>query len=298
MSGAEQYHKSLSQPFRIQKRLTLNQCFRTIYSESGDTARITYVTFGGRDLYDVMDLVAVFDLHRIKLHVVSYEQDPDTADLAKKCPVASTLSNVAGVRIQVVPNEFPRDLERLITPSESSRAIYYLDYTGTFNDYRQETISELLDNGFINGGDFLLITSCLSPRIVHQGQFMIDHERDYVILYRMTTEPNRDFKVRNHVDLLIGMTISKYERARSDQGSGRRLSAKLIKKYKYKDSKTPMGLWLYKFEEVATRLPRLDDHHFEDFPLSVSSAAEEVPTEAVSVEQNVEAEVPDLFDFD
>jgi hypothetical protein len=298
MSGAEQYHKGLTQPFRIQKRLTLNQCFRAIRSEGGDVERLTYVTFGGRDLYDVMDLVAVFDLRRTHLHVVSYERDLDTAEIARKCPVASTLSNVSGVRIQVVPNEFPRDIERIVTPNRSARAIYYLDYTGTFNDYRQEPLEELLENGFINDGDFLLITSCLNPRIVHRGRFMVDHERDYIILYGMAGQPNRDFRVRNHVDVLIGLTVARHERTRSAAGEQTKLWAKLIKKYKYKDSKSPMGLWLFRFESVSSRLPRLNDRLFEDFPLSISAAAVGLVPSPHPGEESLESDVPDLFDFE
>ena len=47
------------QPYRIQKRLALNQCFRLIRKDFGLPQKFAYVTFGGEDLYDAMDLVPI-----------------------------------------------------------------------------------------------------------------------------------------------------------------------------------------------------------------------------------------------
>src|SRR4051812_42226643 len=105
MSGTASYHE-LPQPFRIQKRLVLNQCFKSIQSQwhPGDT--INYVTFGGEHLYDVMDLVGVFDIRDQHLNVVSYEENGEVAAKSRTCSVAATLSKVPTISVEIVPTVF------------------------------------------------------------------------------------------------------------------------------------------------------------------------------------------------
>src|SRR5258708_30927956 len=109
----EQYHR-LPQGMRIQKRLALNQCFREIHPSVDAVSTITYVTFGGSDLYDVMDLLAVWSLKSHSFHVVSFEIDREIAEQARACPVARTLALVETVNVEIFSAEFPSGLDRHI----------------------------------------------------------------------------------------------------------------------------------------------------------------------------------------
>src|SRR5438445_13715083 len=112
MPGTETYH-ALPQPFRIQKRLVLNQSFKSIKAQwrTGDT--INYVTFGGEHLYDVMDLVSVFDIREQHLNVVSYEEHGGVAGRSRTCAVATTLSKVPTISVEIVPTAFFDNARRL-----------------------------------------------------------------------------------------------------------------------------------------------------------------------------------------
>jgi hypothetical protein len=113
------------------------------------------------------------------------------------------------------------------------------------------------------------------------------HERDYKFLFGVEEELNRDFKVRNHVDVLVGLAISKFERTATLLDRQEKLWARLLRKFKYKDSRTPMGLWLYKLQAVRSRLPRMADCEFEEFPGSITASRVEATA----------AEEIDFFDF-
>src|SRR5262245_61951193 len=106
----ELYH-SKPQALRIQKRLVLNRCFKLVREHANAVADLTYVTFGGEDLYDVMDLLCVFDISSIDLRVISYEVDRDIARKAQKCAVARTLSKVKSVDILIRATDFPTSIE-------------------------------------------------------------------------------------------------------------------------------------------------------------------------------------------
>src|SRR5688500_9659792 len=105
------YQDGIPPPYRIQKRLALNRCFRIVQQrlrQCGQCSRyeVTYVTLGGADLYDVMDFLAVFDIRDTKLAVVSYEIQMDIAAEARKSAVAKLLEKVDGCSVEVVPRAF------------------------------------------------------------------------------------------------------------------------------------------------------------------------------------------------
>ena len=50
-----------SHPVRAQKRLVINRCFGMVRDQMHSSSKsVTYVTFGGQYLHDVLDFVEVF----------------------------------------------------------------------------------------------------------------------------------------------------------------------------------------------------------------------------------------------
>lgn len=282
MSGTEAYHER-PQPFRIQKRLVLNQCFKCIQSNSEPTRTLNYVTFGGEDLYDIMDLVAVFDIRHHKLNIVSYEENETKARQSEICPVAITLSRVSTISVEIVPAAFSENVRPLRTLRPSGPFIYFLDDTKTFRENHADTLLQLLKSALLREGDWLLITSCLTPRVVHQSRFMERHNGAFKLFYGPQTTINVDFRMRNHVDLLVALALSQYQQV-TDALRRRPLYATLFRKFKYRDTQTAMGLWLYRIEMTDGHSSVLRDQPFEEFPL----AFEKVPEK--------EEEVPNIFD--
>lgn len=284
MAGTESYH-SVPQGARIQKRLVLNQCFKAIGEIVGRLDSLVYVTFGGAELFDVMDLVAVFDVRRHKLAIISYEQDISIAEASQRCPVASTLSRIETVRVVIVPSTFFDQAAPLQELRHTGRFIYFLDDTRPFSTLQANKLGELLRAGFLHAGDFLLITSCITPRIMHQSKFMADQLETFKLFYGPACNPDRDFKVRNHVDLLLALTLSKHDRVVNlSAGTLLPLRARLLRKFKYRDTRAAMGLWLYEIGSASLRAVRLVDKEFEEFPLAFVHRPE--PSEGI----------PDIFD--
>ena len=257
------YHETVAQPYRIQKRLALNQCFRVIRQGLNDPEHIVYVTFGGADLYDTMDLLGVFDLTRTEINVISYEHTPSIARAARKCPVYKAVSKISSIRIQIVPKRFPADLKIIRKARPEGPFIYFLDYTGTFSHADSRIIYLLLDQHLLMEGDHLMITSCLAPRVVNQERFMSKHIPSFQLLFQRR-EIDAPFKLRNHVDLLLALALSEFERTSAARGARQQLRAKLLCKYKYADA-SPIGLWLYRLEAGRPTI-RMPDIEFEEFP--------------------------------
>src|SRR5215469_5997279 len=98
------YHATVEPPYRIQKRLVLNQCFKSVLAQLGaDPPRLTYITLGGGELYDVIDLVCVFDVRKTQLSVISFEMDGGLALRSVTCPVAEALGRLTSFSLQVIP---------------------------------------------------------------------------------------------------------------------------------------------------------------------------------------------------
>src|SRR5437016_2546154 len=124
MAGTESYH-DYPQPFRIQKRLVLNQCFKCIHDCADIHSKLTYVTFGGEHLYDVMDLVSVFDIRHHKLDIISYEENEEVALKSRTCPVASNLSKVSTITVEIVPTAFLENSKAVRALRPSAQFIYF-----------------------------------------------------------------------------------------------------------------------------------------------------------------------------
>ncbi|HMG73679.1 MAG TPA: hypothetical protein VK582_09270 [Pyrinomonadaceae bacterium] len=278
----DKYH-DIKQPFRIQKRLVLNEAFRTIYRETGEIGRLTYVTFGGDNLWDVMDLVAVFGISSLnRMSVFSFERDSEKALASQSCPVATTLSKVETVSVNIKNSEFPVGCDELYSDHRDGRFIYFLDYPGTFAEKDAVSLTELLDAGLLLSGDFFLITSCLSPRIVHQSSFMERYRAAFGMFYT-GAKIDREFKVRNHVDLLVATVFSRYQRKLKWLSREELSSATLLRKFMYRDSKATMGLWLFRVDSQAGTTRFLRDSEFEEFPYAFTK-------------KEVEPDVPNIFD--
>jgi hypothetical protein len=280
MSGTETYH-GLSQPFRIQKRLVLNQCFRKI-SSVGFPTNVQYVTFGGEDLYDVMDLISVFDVLKHKFRIISYEEDQMVAKRAQACPVGASLAKIPTIFVQVVPTAFFDNAAPLHSIRDSGRFIYFLDDTKTFREPQAEVILSLLASGLLREADWLLITSCLTPRVVRQANFMGRFQGAFRLFYKKSDEVDLEFRIRNHVDLLLAMIFSRYQAMAADIRS--QLIPCLIAKYKYRDTRSEMGLWLFRID-AGRPITALADRPFEPFLEEIEQLFKEK-----------EAAVPNIFD--
>jgi hypothetical protein len=282
-SGTELYH-AVPQASRIQKRLVLNQCFRTIAEIIGKSDTLVYITFGGEELCDVMDLVAVFDVRKHRLTVISYEQDTDIAELSLTCPVASTLSRIETVRIRVVPTPFFDQASPLLDARAEGRFIYYLDDTKPFSSLQAAKFAELLRMELLKEGDFLLATSCITPRIMHQSTYLSDNQETFKLFYGPRCQVDRDFKVRNHVDLFISLALSRHDRVVESTSRLTRLRVNLLRKFKYRDTRAAMGLWLFQVCKATLRSVQLVDKPFEEFPL------------AFTHQPGLDDQVPDIFE--
>jgi hypothetical protein len=277
MSGTDVYHGGLQQPYRIQKRLVLNQCFKSILAKHTIEQTLTYVTFGGEDLYDVMDLVSVFDIRRLKLRILSYEENDTVAVKSRTCPVAATLSRIDTVSVEIVSSALGDNHLPIRALRSQGRFIYFLDDTRTFREPHAEVLLELLRSELLRQGDYLLITSCLTPRVVNQPRFMLHHQGTYRTFFGPRIPVDQEFRVRNHVDLFVALMFSRYQGIRA--GQGKFLRASLMRKFRYNDTRAVMGLWLYQLDFGADRRFALRDIDFEQFPhaFARAPAAEEIP---------------------
>src|SRR6266545_5402728 len=197
-------YDDIEPPYRIQKRLVLNQCFKTILKDLGkQPSTFTYVTFGGGQLYDLLDLVSVFDIQKSKIHVKSYETVPDVVKAAKTCPINKTLGKMATISIDIVPNALQETtLSPLIKANANRPFLYFLDYLNPFGPSHQATLLALIRARCIRAGDYLMITSSLTPRVIRQTRrpFMENQVaafRTYFGLAGATVPPK--FRERNHV---------------------------------------------------------------------------------------------------
>ena len=267
------YH-DLAQPYRIQKRLVLNRCFRTIHARSGLPPDFVYVTFGGQDLYNAMDLVSVFCVADHHLRIVSYEHDEETAASCQVGAVATTLSLVDSLSVDIVVSAFPTTTERLNALRSMGPFVYFLDYTGTFRENESQDLYSLMDAGLLRDGDFLLITSCLTPRVIHNQRIMAKYDASFRLMFK-TAKITNDLRDRSHVDLFVSLALSRFEKDQRDTGEGEGLSVRLLGKYKYQDSRAPMGLWTYRVEKSVQRRPTIEDVRFDEFPHAFAKAPEE-----------------------
>jgi hypothetical protein len=277
MAGTEAYH-AYPQPLRIQKRLVLNQCFKSIQAHWDRGATINYVTFGGDQLYDVMDFVSVFDIRSQRINIVSYEEDSEIAEQSRTCPVATTLSKVPTISVEIVPTVFFENSRALRTLRVEGAFIYFMDHTKTFREHQANSLAELLQAGLLRSGDWLLITSSL--RIVYQERFMARHDGAFRTFFGPRTSVTREFRARNHVDLLVARTFSAHRPAGGIRAGS--LEAVLIRKFKYADT-SGMGLWLYRIGETQRSMSVLPDRSFEEFPHAFGHVAEK-------------PKVPNIFD--
>jgi hypothetical protein len=276
------YDDVIEPPYRIQKRLVLNQCFKAILGDLATQPSVfTYVTFGGKQLYDLLDLVGVFDIQKSKIHVKSYEELPDVAKAATTCPVSKTLGKMATISIDIVPNALHETtLTPLVKGSVNRPFLYFLDYLNPYGLSHQATLLALIRARCLRAGDYLMITSNLTPRVMNNSRrpFMenqLSAFRTYFGLAGAPVPPK--FRERNHVDLLVGQACSIIA---GESTPGPYIDSRLLGKYRYRDT-TPMGVWIYKIEKALRVATRLKDVQFRDYPwpISLTEKAELLPAE-------------------
>jgi len=222
-----------------------------------------------------MDLLAVVELRGLHLRIVSYEMKLEWAVYSRTCSVATTLSKLDRVNVDIVPDVFPGDYELLYNYCRSHRNIYFLDYKGTYSKRNADILLELLDQKVLREGDYFLITSCISPRIVHQATFMQSFLSSFLLYYGASAVVDREFRVRNHVDLLVELSFSQFTGYDAESNRYGLIATNLCK-FKYKDSRAPMGVWLFRVDRRPAGNIVLPDTKFEEFPMVFAIAREEV----------------------
>lgn len=275
-------YDEIEPPYRIQKRLVLNQCFKTILSDLGSQPRsFTYVTFGGKQLYDLLDLVSVFDIQKSKIQVKSYEPQADIVESAKTCPVNKTLGKMASISIDIIPHALQEaNLLPLIKAATNRPFLYFLDYLNPFGPSHQADLLALIRARCLRAGDYLMITSNLTPRVLYQTRrpFMEKQLAAFRTYFGLGAAPvSPKFRERNHVDLLVGQACSLIA---GESTPGPYIDIKLLGKYRYRDT-TQMGVWIYKIKKVVRVATRLEDWQFRDYPwpISITEKADLLPAE-------------------
>jgi hypothetical protein len=271
------YHNSIPAAQRIQKRLVLNRSFKRVRDHAKTLESVTYMTFGGEDLYDVMDLLCVFDVSKIELRVVSYEQNEETLKTAKRCRIVRTLDKLDSVSFKFTNSDFPTGIERYHRGASAQRFVYFLDYMGTFGDSERKAVAHLMSGSMLRPGDYVLITSALNPFHVNKPTFMHKHREAFAVFFDKES-PSADFKIRNHVDLHLGMAASDLQ-LQGSWRAGELLRFDLLGKFRYNDTGTPMGVWVYAVSGTSARVVRLKDARFEAFPSAFAYAPIAVPTD-------------------
>jgi hypothetical protein len=92
---------------------------------------------------------------------------------------------------------------------------------------------------------------------------MSQYDVTFKLLYGPQIAVTMEFKVRNHVDLLVALIFSQYQPVETDTHG--QLRATLLRKFRYRDTRTNMGLWLYRIDATNPNT-RLVDRQFEEFP--------------------------------
>jgi hypothetical protein len=72
-----------------------------------------------------------------------------------------------------------------------------------------------------------------------------------------------DFKERNHVDLLINQSFVRNGSRAASEGF---LVPDLLCKYRYRDSRVPMGVWAYAINRKSDRITGVPDCLFDEYP--------------------------------
>jgi hypothetical protein len=226
---------------------------------------------------DLLDLACVFDVRKFQIDVLSFESNRERARKAGHSIVVRTLARVPSVQIRIVHGTLAESIDRIRSIRPARPLIYFLDYTGIFMRAKAADVIALLDARLIQAGDFLLVTSNLTPRFVRQASFMAEVGEELQLLFgAAATEP--EFRERNHVD---------YYLTEAFDGARRGIYPLRLARLRYKDTNTPMGVWLFQIETGHLHY-RWPDDAFEEFPIAF--AAEPKEDEIAATEEI------DLFD--
>ncbi len=251
------YH-AFPQADRIQKRLVLNRCFKQVLQQGTPwPGSLIYITLGGGDVRDLLDLVCVFDVTKFEVRAFSFESEMDIARAAASSAVVTTLSKIPTVDVSIVHGAISSAADRLREIRPQNRFIYFLDYTRVFTRSRSEDLETLLSARLLRSGDFLLITSNLTPRYLRQEAFM---RRDMDVLHEIfgAKANGMDFRERNHVDYYVAQIFS-----RAYAG----FIARRLTRIRYNDTGTPMGVWVFEIKNGNGTFDWVDDL-FEEYPSS------------------------------
>src|ERR1700675_2514005 len=140
-----------------------------------------------------MDLVSVFHIRHHKFGIVSYEESETVVERARVCPVARSLAKLPTFSVKIVPTPFFENASPLHEARASGQFIYFFDDTKTFRETHANTIMSLLRANLLLQHDWLLITSCLTPRVVRQASFMKQFDDTFRLFYGNSALPDADF---------------------------------------------------------------------------------------------------------
>lgn len=258
---SETYHK-LPQSSRIQKRLALNHLFKLVESEiPTSVTRLGYITFGGAELGDLLDMALVFDVTAYEISCVTYEKEKKQARAAAASPVAKTLNRIETVSVRVVRGDINSSFSHIKDVRPRALCIYFLDYTKVVTDADVDVVTHLVDENLLREGDYLLVTSSLTPRVTRQ-QTRLQRNRDLLQEHLGRSSFDEDFVERNFVDLHVSRSFR-----RTYQKSTR---CDCVKKIRYRDT-SAMGTWLFRVTG-GTQPWTWPDMDFFDFPRNFSYA--------------------------
>jgi len=203
----------------------------------------------------------------------------DVAARARECVVARALKKVETFDLEVVPRLIGADsLEPIEAKRKSEPCITFLDFLNPFSEANQDVVFSLLRSGCLRPKDFLLVTSSLTERVLHQPTFMDSYSIAFQQYFKIKeAEITRDFKIRNHVDLLVAQASIK---AANDIGGKIFTTVELLSKFRYRDTRTPMGVWLFRINQSGALPTKLHDLPLEDYPWSAEPSEDAARGEA------------------
>jgi hypothetical protein len=277
---SEKYHQK-KQKERISKRLCLHDCFNKLFPDSYKIDDKVFITFGGEDLEDCLDfLLCAMNRNDGKIWILSYEENEDVYERAKKSSLVRCFEGHEFVKIELINNSFPYELDRLKELRvKKCQFIYHIDLCGLFEKKNSEIISTLLDEDLLIHNDSLLITSSRNPRVLHRKDFIVPSAFKTGIETRFNEfNVSNSFLADNYVEYLVVKTVNDYSSSIEEIEPKKKLGAFLKVKYKYRDTSN-MSLYYFSlinkpnegylktsdFKELPKSFVASDDEDFNPF---------------------------------
>jgi len=127
-----------------------------------------------------------------RLAVISSRTGPGSCSWQHSSCVARIRFPASGsLQLDVLAERFPGALQHLDALRGRGPFLYFLDYTNVFGYRETLDIADIFRGGLIRSGDFVMITSCVSPRIVRQPRFL----HKYVLAFAASSGRKRSRRI-------------------------------------------------------------------------------------------------------